>query len=131
MPRLKSETFGSGDQSWLGSSHGIRNARTVTIDISAFTSGTHYPDGYIPSGTPVAIVSNLAVPYDKTEGTTTGAGILAGFILTDQPVVGTVDFPAPLLDHGRVIVSKVPYSGGFATPAAAAKKAASNFVFVP
>src|SRR3546814_8488140 len=76
MPRLKSETFGAGDQSWLGSAHGIRNARTVTIDISAFTSGTHYPDGYIPSGTPVAIVSNLAVPYDKTEGTTTGAGIL-------------------------------------------------------
>lgn len=129
MPRLKTETFGSGDQSWLGSTHGIRNARTVTIDVSAFTAGTHYPDGYIPSGTPVAIVANLAVPYDKTEGTVTGAGILAGFILTDQPVVGTVDFPAPLLDHGRVIVSKVPYSGGFATPAAAAKRAATNFVF--
>src|SRR3546814_8490559 len=89
MPRLKSETFGAGYQSWLGSAHGLRNARTVTIDISAFTSGTHYPDGYIPSGTPVAIVSNLAVPYDKTEGTTTGASVLAGFILTDQPVVGT------------------------------------------
>jgi hypothetical protein len=131
MPRLKSETFGSGDQSWLGSAHGIRNARTVTIDISAFTAGTHYPDGYIPSGTPVAIVSNLAVPYDKTEGTTTGAGILAGFILTDQPVVGTADFPAPLLDHGRVIVSKVPYSGGFAEPAAAAKRTKTTIVFVP
>lgn len=131
MPRMKSETFGSGDQSWLGSAHGIRNARTVTIDISAFTAGTHYPDGYIPSGTPVAIVANQAVPYDKTEATVTGAGILAGFILTDQPVVGTADFPAPLLDHGRVIVSKVPYSGGFAAPAAAAKKAATNFVFVP
>lgn len=133
MPRLKSETFGSGDQSWLGSTHGLRNARTVTIDISAFTAGTHYPDGFIPSGTPVAIVANLAVPYDKTEGTTTGAGVLAGFILTDQPVVGTVDFPAPLLDHGRVIVSKVPYPAAapFAAPAAAAKKAATTFVFVP
>lgn len=131
MPRLKTETFGSGDQSWLGSTHGLRNARTVTIDISAFTAGTHYPDGYIPSGTPVAIVSDLAVPYDKTEGTVTNAGILAGFILTDQPVVGTVDFPAPLLDHGRVIVSKVPYSGGFANPAAAAKRAQVNFVYVP
>lgn len=131
MPRLKNETFGSGDQSWLGSTHGLRNARTVSIDISAFTANTHYPDGYIPSGTPVAIVSNLAVPYDKTEGTTTGAGVLAGHILTDQPVVGTVDFPAPLLDHGRVIVSKVPYSGGFAAPVAAAKKAAVTIVYVP
>lgn len=120
MPRLKSETFGSGDQSWLGSSHGLRNARTVTIDVSAFTANTHYPNGFIPSGTPVAIVSNLAVPYDGTEGTTTGAGILAGHILTDQPVVGTEDFPAPLFEHGIVLASKVP--GTFTAPAAAAKQ---------
>lgn len=131
MPRLKSESFGAGDQSWLSSTHAIRNGRTVTIDISAFTAGTHYPDGYIPSGTPLAIVANLAVPYDKTEGTTTGAGVLAGHLLTDQPVVGTVDFPAPLLDHGRVIVSKVPYSGGFAAPVAAAKRANVTIVYVP
>ena len=70
------------------------------------------------------------MPYDKTEGTVTGAGVLAGFVLTDQPVVGTADFPAPLLDHGRVVVSKVPYSGGFAAPAAAAKGAAVNVVFI-
>lgn len=130
MPKLRQETFGSGDMSWLGSTHGIRNARTVIIDISTFTANTHYPDGYIPSGTPLAIVGGVAVPYDKTEGTTTNAGVLAGFLLTDQPVVGTADFGAPLLDHGRVVVAKVPYSGGFAAPAAAAKKAATTIVFV-
>lgn len=130
MPKLRQETFGSGDMSWLGSAHGIRNARTAILDISAFTANTHYPDGYIPSGTPVAIAAGLLVPYDKTEGTTTGAGILAGFVLTDQPVVGTADFAVPLLDHGRVIVAKVPYSGGFAAPAAAAKKAVTTIVFV-
>lgn len=130
MPRLKSETFGGGDLSWLGSAHAIRNARTETLDISTFTAGTHYPNGYIPSGTPVAKVGGVLVPYDKTEGTTTNAGILAGFILTDQPVVGTADFGVPVLDHGRVIVAKVPYSGGFATPTAAAKSAATQFVFV-
>lgn len=130
MPKLQQETFGSGDMSWLGSGHGIRNARTGIIDISAFTANTHYPDGYIPSGTPVALSAGLLVPYDKTEATTTGAGILAGFILTDQKVVGTADFGAPLLDHGRINVAKVPYSGGFAAPAAAAKRAATTFVFV-
>src|SRR3546814_17977307 len=77
-----------------------RSTRSDTLFPYTTLFRSHYPDGYIPSGTPVAIVSNLAVPYDKTEGTTTGAGILAGFILTDQPVVGTTDFPAPLLDHG-------------------------------
>lgn len=127
MPRLSSETIGSGDQSWLGSTHGIRNARTETIDISTFTANTHYPNGYIPSGTPVAIVAGLAVPYDVTAGTTTGAGILAGFVLTDQKVVGTVDFGASVIDHGRVNIAKVPYAS-FAKPLTA--KDATTIVFV-
>src|SRR5690349_4066809 len=99
MPRLRTETFGAGDQSWLGSAHGIANCRTETLDVSAFTAGTHYPNGYIPSGTPVAKVGGLLVPYDKTEATVTGAGILVGHVFTDQPVVGTQDFAVPLFDH--------------------------------
>jgi hypothetical protein len=128
MPRLKNEIVGGGDMSWLGSDHGIANARTEIVDISAFTAGTHYPNGYLPSGTPVAKVSGALVPYDATEGTTTGAGVLAGFILTDQAVVGTADFGAPLIDHGRVKVAKLPVS--FTAPAAAAKRAATTIVFV-
>ena len=110
------------------SAHGIANARTETVDISAFTAGTHYPNGYIPAGTPVAKISTGLVPYDPTEGTVTLAGVLAGFILTDQPVVGNADFGAPLIDHGRVRVSKLPVS--FVAPAAAAKRAATTIVFV-
>lgn len=124
MPRLKTETIGSGDMSWLDSAHAIRNARTEVVDISAFTAGTHYPNGYIPSGTPVAKVSGLLVPYTSAEATTTGAGVLAGHILTDQAVVGTVDFAAPLLKHGRVKTAKVPQgSDAFTAPVAAAKRA--------
>lgn len=127
MPKLRTETFGGGDQSWLGSSHGIGNCRTETIDISAFTASTHYPNGYIPSGTPVAKVGGLLVPYDVTAGTTTGAGILAGHVFTDQSVVGAQDFAAPLLDHGRVKVASVPFAN-FAAPAAA--KNATTIVFI-
>lgn len=128
MPGIKTETFGGGDQSWLGSTHSIRNARTEILDISTFTAGTHYPNGYIPSGLPVAKVGGVLVPYDATEGTVTGAGILAGFVLTDHKVDGTADFGVPLHDHGRVIVSKLPIS--FTAPAAAAKRAATTIVFV-
>ena len=128
MPRITTESFGSGNMSWVGSEHAINNARTETLDISAFTAGTHYPDGYVRSGTPVAKVGGVLVPYDGTEGTVTGAGILAGFVLTDQRVVGTADFPVPLYDHGRVITSKVPVT--FAKPAAAAKLSATTIVFV-
>lgn len=63
MPRLISETFGAGDQSWLGSTHGIHECRTETVDISTFTEGTHFPNGFIPSGTPVAKVGGVLVPY--------------------------------------------------------------------
>lgn len=128
MPNLRSESIGAGDQSWLGSAHGIADCRTETIDISAFTAGTHYPDGYIPSGMPVARVGGVLVPYDATEGTVTGAGILAGHIFTDQPVVGTADIPAPLLDHGRVKVANLPVA--FTAPAAAAKRSATTIVYI-
>lgn len=128
MPRLKTETFGGGDQSWLGSTHGIANARTEVLDISAFTAGTHYPDGHIPSGLPVAKVGDVLVPYDATEGTTDGAGVLAGFVLTDQRVVGAENFAVPLLDHGRVITSNLPIA--FTPPTAAEKRAATTIVFV-
>src|SRR5690349_14015377 len=128
MPRLRTETFGSGNIAWLGSGHAIGNARTETIDISTFTAGTHYPDGYIRSGQPVAKVGGVLVPYDATEATVTGAGILAGHVLFDQPVIGSADFPVPLIDHGRVIVSKVP--GTFVKPAAAAKLSATTIVYI-
>lgn len=128
MPKLLEEVYGTGDQSWLASAHGIANCRTETVDVSAFTAATHYPGGFIRSGQPVAKVAGLLVPYDATEATVTGAGILAGHLFTDQPVVGTADFAAPLLDHGRVKVSRVP--GTFVAPAAAAKRSATTIVYV-
>lgn len=130
MPRLKNETFGGGDMSWLGSTHGTNNARTEILDVSAFTAGTHYPDGYIKAGTPVAMVGDKLVPYDATEATVAGAGVLAGFVLTDQAVVGTADFAVPLLDHGRVRVANVPVTPAFTAPVAAAKSAATTIVFI-
>jgi hypothetical protein len=106
MPKLRTESFGSGDQSWLGSSHGIRNARTGTIDISTFTAATHFPDGYIRSGTPVNAASEASVkPY------TGAAGEQLGFVLFDQKVEGTTDLPAAILRHGTINVPKLPIAG--------------------
>jgi hypothetical protein len=129
MPRLTSETIGVGDQSWLGSTHGIGNARTETVDISAFTPATHYPQGYIPSGFPVAKVGGLLVPYDVTAGTTAGAGILAGHLLTDFKVSGTADLPTAVLDHGRVKASKIAQIlANFVAPSTA--KNATTIVYI-
>lgn len=57
MPRLITETFGTGDPSWLDSTHGIYECRSINLDLSAFTENTHYPDGYIPSGTPLGEIA--------------------------------------------------------------------------
>lgn len=107
MPKLKTELYGGGDHSWLGSSHGIGNARTVALDPSTFTKETHYPDGYLPSGLPLTITGGKAGPYD---GVT-----LDGFLLTDQTTDGETDILAPVLDHGRVITSRLP-GGAFVAP---------------
>ena len=132
MPRMSTQTFGGGNQSWLGAgAPHVDECRTEVLDISTFTAGTHYPNGFIPSGLPVAKVGGVLVPYDPTEGTTTNAGVLAGFVLTDQPVVGGStgpDFGVPLYDHGRVVTANLPIA--FTAPTAAAKKAATTIVFV-
>lgn len=51
------ESFGQEDQSWLGSAHGTDSAHPITLDTSAFTSGTHYPNGYFPSGLPLGKIT--------------------------------------------------------------------------
>ena len=62
---LRTETWGQDDQSWLGSQHGTEMARTITLDVSKFTEGTHYPDGYFLSGLPLGKVTatGLYGPY--------------------------------------------------------------------
>jgi hypothetical protein len=52
------------DRSWLASDHGTTATRTITLDVSAFTEGTHFPNGFIPSGTVLArLASGLYGPY--------------------------------------------------------------------
>lgn len=206
------ETFGVEDQSWLGSAHGTSSCPSITLDTSAFTSGTHYPNGYFPSGLPLGKITasglyapyagrtseiqtitisatggtftvtfegqtTAAIAYNATAATvqaamealsniqpgdvtvslagsvytflfgqkfagenvtamTTNAGSLTGgagtatvatgtaggaaasdgsevfagflFCTVKAPTVNTIDVPAALLDHGRVIASKLP-----------------------
>lgn len=105
------EKFGGDKASWLGSRHAVTNARTITIDRSSLTKETHYPDGYLPSGLPLAKSGDKYKPLDEGE-------TLVGFLLTNQTVkTDGGDIVAPLLDHGRVIVKNLPVE--FTAPAEA------------
>ncbi len=107
---LKTETFGQGDQSWLGSAHGTDMARSITLDTSAFTSGTHYPDGFFKSGLPLGKITATGIygPYDDTA--VDGRQTLVGFLLdaVKAPSSTTIDVQGALYEHGRVIEAKLP-----------------------
>lgn len=119
MPRLKTESFGSGDQTWLGSTHGIYNAVTGTIDVSAFTKATHYPDGHFPSG----LIVNAA-DLGALKPFTGVAGEELGFLLTDQSTDGVTDIAAPVLLHGSIKTANLPVSTNLPTAAP------NGFVFI-
>ncbi|MFE2912825.1 head decoration protein [Kitasatospora indigofera] len=104
------ETFGQDDQSWLASAHGTSNARTITLDTSAFTAGTHYPSGYFPSGLVLGRITatGLYGPYD--DAAVDGRAVAAGFLFcaVDAPSVNTIDPQGALLWHGAVIKALLP-----------------------
>src|SRR5699024_12839356 len=96
------ESWGSGNQTWLGSAHGTDVARTVTIDgttVSEF-------DGVVPSGTPLK--RNADGKYAPVTETTDE---LAGFLLTAQSFTGEVDILAPKLSHVRIRADRLPGTG--------------------
>jgi len=104
------QTLSSGDQSWLGSAHGTDMGRTITLDTSSFTAGTHYPAGHIRSGTPLGKITatGLYGPYDNAAND--GREVLAGLLFTDvtpgNPT--TVDVQGVLFEHGRVVEARLP-----------------------
>lgn len=101
------------NRSWLISAHGTDPGAnpSVTLDISKFTAGTHYPNGYIPSGIALGKVTatGLYGPYDNTasDGRETAAGFLFSTlgVRTGQTKVG-----GALVIHGFVRESKLPFA---------------------
>lgn len=76
-------------RSWLLSQHGTDPGTTpsITLDVSAFTAGVHYPNGYIPSGTALARITatGLYGPYtvsNEVQTVTEGGSGLTSFTLT-------------------------------------------------
>lgn len=122
------ETFQNEDQTWLGSAHGTDMARSITLDTSAFTEATHYPNGYFPSGLPLGQITATGLYAPYVDAALDGTGVFAGFLFcsVDAPTDGTTDVVGALLDHGRVIEANLPV----AIDAAARTDAAGRIIFV-
>lgn len=106
----RSQSFTNDKQSWLGSEHGTNSCRSITLDTSAFTAGTHYPNGFFPSGLALGKITatGLYAPYNNANSN--GTETLAGFLFTDvnpgSPT--TIDVQGAMLEHGRVIAANLP-----------------------
>lgn len=105
------------DKTWAASREGFNTAGSGTLDVTAFDAETHYPNGYVPSGTPVSKSdSGLYVPLSGGEGGVTeyDAIVLEPVQIRDGQTVAT--FAA--LDHAIVYADRLRGSVEGATPAA-------------
>jgi hypothetical protein len=103
------ETYTAEDRSWLGSRDGTDVTQTVTLDVSTFSSTTHYPNGYVPSGCVLGQITanGLFGPYDNaaTDGRQTAVGFLysATKMRSGGPNVG-----APIHWRGVIRSARLP-----------------------
>lgn len=125
------------NRSWLLSGpEGVGPGWTpsLTLDISKFVQGTHYPNGYIPSGTVLAKVTatGLYGPYDNTA--TDGREIEAGdgriqLLFGSVPVrAGATKVGGAGVVHAHVDAAKLPFQSGAGALSADAR-AALRLVF--
>ena len=117
---VQTTAFQVEKRSWLLSPHGTEPGTTpsITLDVSAFTAATHYPNGYFPSGIVLGVITatGLYGPYDDTavDGRQTAAGILFGSVKVPNTADTTKDVGAAMLVHGFVKISKLPIANGAA-----------------
>jgi hypothetical protein len=84
---LITESFSQDKRDWLQGEHGTDIAVGVTLDVSKFTAGTHYPDGYIKSGIPLGKITTGGKygPYD--DAASDGRQTCVGFLFTSVEVI--------------------------------------------
>jgi hypothetical protein len=112
---------------WLWGQHGTGpgDNPSVTLDVSTFTAGTHYPNGYIPSGTVLGKITATGKygPYDSgaADGRQTAAGLL--FSSVKVPASTSTPVGGALFVHGFVDPARLPFQSGTGFASAAAKTA--------
>ncbi len=106
----RTEIYVQDDRSWLDSEHGTDATVSVTLDVAQFVEATHFPNGFIPSGTPLGVVTatGLAGPYDNAAGD--GRGTLIGHLYAQVKVKkGATRIGGALLRHGFIKRNKLPF----------------------
>lgn len=114
MPGLKTTQYGTGDYTWMRNLDGLDEALTGQIDISDFTAGTHFPNGFLPSGLPLRVDD-----LDDIRPWADVAGAKLGFLKGDYKTDGVEDVNVAFIPRGNIKIAKLPIA--FAIPATAAQ----------
>jgi hypothetical protein len=116
---IRTETFGQDDQSWIIQCDPSTN-KGITLDYSAFTEATHYPDGYFKSGIALGKITATGLYAPYVTAAVDGTGVLAGFLYAAVPARTTTDPGGALMRVGVVreakllaIVADAATGGGF------------------
>lgn len=111
-------------RSWLLSQSGQEPGQNpgITLDASLFTAGTHYPNGFIPSGT---VLSTAGGPYS---GTGTSAGLLHSSV---RVASSTAKIGAACVRAGFVATNKLPFASGAGSLGAGGAAALPLIHFTP
>lgn len=126
---VKTTSYQASDKSWKRAS--VYPNRGGTLDISAFTANTHYPNGYIPAGTAVGLLTATHIYAPYLNGGSGGAEVCAGLTAEDVIVPNlldtTKDAPFALMEDGIVIQAKLPFQSGAGSIDSAAKADLAGF----
>jgi len=113
---ISTETFNKGtDKSWIGTRMGLRDMRSITLDISTFDA-EHVVNGYLPSGIVLGIITATQKygPYDDTA--LDGRAVNRGHLFEEVKIVTSAaadpDPGAALFWTGVVKLSKLPQFTG-------------------
>lgn len=108
-------TYANGNLAWLRTRKGMSTALTVTLDLTTFTAGTHYPNGFLPSGLVLGKITASGKYGIYDNAAVDGRTVAVGFLLNDEniPAGGTsVPVVTALLTEADVIEARLPSGNG-------------------
>jgi hypothetical protein len=123
---VRTTAFQAESRGWLWGPHGTEPGAnpTITLDLTLFVAGTHYPNGYIPSGCVIAKVTatGLYGPVDAAavDGRATAGGLLFN---SENVTTGQTRASNALFVHGFVDPARCPFQSGTGGVTTAAKNA--------
>lgn len=126
-------TWGNEDQRWIGGGgEPVWPNKSIVLDRSVFSLvGGTFPNGYIPSGVTLGIITATGLYAHYDDAAVDGRAVAAGFLFTtvayNRDAAATADIPATLMRGGVVITTYLPTGNGLDTNGRA--DLASRFAF--